>query len=735
MGMVGGERERSSRRYYSCFIVFVVASLLTLVMAGLPVRPAAAGTSPVPAPVPDGTSCGTGVTCTPPLIYHGGSGCTNCVQHNPKIYLIFWGSQWTNYPLVASAIIASVGSFAGTALNNVLTQYGDAAGNINNDVQLVDSAVVSDFDPPTGGVVDGSNAPAVIKNALSQHTTAQAGHPVWSNSNDAQFMIVLQPDTYAVPYGGNPSCGFHAYDKPDNFVYSFIDYPGNVGNAPVCKGVAPDRMTWTAFHEYAEAATNPHLANGDAGDGWHTDETGLNILNPMEVADLCDNADSAYHVWPNVWPDPNDSNMLYPSADPGYAQQDTGNIQELYSNEAHGCVYWRGEDGFVPYGYAPHTVSAPMEALYDAYAWNGTPPLPSVPGWGFPTTEQVPVSGGLLQKFTQGTEYYQASTGVTHEVTAPMDAAYATLGGPSSFLGWPTSDLFTAASGIEETTFAGSGCGATGSAIIYDPGVTQQPEEMHGCIYNSYVMNYGGLNGEFGAPTTGEMETPSNDGRMNRMSGTTCGSKKGSALYYDGATYPVKGCFYQTYLGLGETNSLLGYPVNAEYTTSAGVRQDFQRGSMLFTSSGVQVTYTANYYAANVTVLANNTAACPGTSQYFTTSDGNKEPIEWTYANGSQQCINVAWAINSPATSCHYDIYVPDGHATGTIVFTVGALTSAGNPHTYTVQLNENPVSGWQSLTDNTNVYSIRFGDNNGQSYPTELGWGSAQKDGIRQIC
>lgn len=732
--MVGGERERSSRRYYSCFIVFVVASLLALVVAG---APAAHATGPVPAPPVDhNTSCGTGVTCTPPLIYHGGASCTNCVQHNPRIYLIFWGSQWTKYPAVASAIIASVGSFGGTALNNVLTQYGDAAGNINNDVRLVDSAIVSDFDPPTGGVVDGSNAPAVIKDALSQYATAQPGHPVWTNSDDTQFMIVLQPDTYAVPYGGNQSCGFHAYDKPDNFVYSFIDYPGNVGSAPVCNGVAPDEMTWTAFHEYAEAATNRDASGSTLGDGWRTDEAPpFGAVNSNEVADLCVNTNAYYQVWPSVWPETNsnDPSIIYPGANLGYRQDATGYIQALWSNEANGCVYQRGEDGFVPKGYAPHTVSAPMQFVYDGYAWNNG--VPSVPGWGFPTSEQTPITGGLMQNFSNGAMYYQASTGLTYEITDPMATAYANFGGPSSFLGWPTSDLFTAASGIEEQTFAGSGCGATGSAIIYDPGVTQ-PEEMHGCIYNAYVMNYGGLNGEFGAPMTGEMETPSNDGRMNRMSGTTCGSKSGSALYFDGTTtYPVKGCFYQTYLGLGETNSLLGYPTGTEYSTSAGVRQNFQRGSMLFTSSGVQVSYNANYYAANVTVLANNTTACPGSSQYFSTTDGNKEPIEWTYANGSQQCINVAWAINSPATSCHYDFYVPDGHATGTIVFTVGALTSAGNPHTYTVQLNENPVSGWQSLTDNTNVYSIRFGDNNGQSYPTELGWGSAQKDGIRQIC
>ena len=727
-----GERKRAGRRFHGYLIIFV-ASLLALVMAGL--AAATARADPPPSPPTQKQNCGDGVSCTPPLNYHDGP-----VQHNPRIYLIFYGPNWSTpvNTTVANKIIESVGSWAGTALNNVLTQYGDSAGDINNDVQLADWAFVTDpfNDPQPGEMLDVTNAPGIIHLALDQQ-------PTWSNSDDTQFMIVPQPDTYASPPGLFParSCGFHSYDLPDNLVYSFINFPGDVGGTTYCSAApassAADRMTAAAFHEYAESATNPHITALSNGNGWYTDEPGVlgtGALSDQEVGDLCNAYESYYHVWPSVWPAPGDPPVI-PSDSPGYKQPATGWIQPLWSNEAGACVYQRGEDGFTPYGSGPYTIGPPMQVLYDAYAWDANDD-PSVPGWGFPTSNQLAISGGLLQKFSQGAEYYQASTGLTYEVQGPISDAYTAFGGPSSFLGWPTSSLFTDTSGIEENTFAGSGCGATGSAIIYDPGVTQA-EEMHGCIYNAYVTSYGGLNGEFGAPMTGELETPSNDGRMERMSGTVCGSKTGSALYYDGATYPVKGCFYQTYLGLGETNSLLGYPTGTEFSTSAGVRQNFQRGWMLFTSSGVQVGYNASYYAAGVTVVAHNTTACPGSaqSQYFTATDANTQPIDWTYANGSQQCINVSWAISSPATSCHYDIYVPAGHATGTLSLTVGALTSAGNPHYYTVSLNENPVSGWQSLTDNTNVFSVRFGDNNGQSYPTELGWGSAQKDGIRQTC
>jgi hypothetical protein len=32
-------------------------------------------------------------------------------------------------------------------------------------------------------------------------------------------------------------------------------------------------------------------------------------------------------------------------------------------------------------------------------------------------------------------------------------------------------------------------------------------------------------------------------------------------------------------------------------------------------------------------------------------------------------------------------------------------------------------------------VFSVAFGDNNGQSYPTQLGWGSGVDYGLLQAC
>ncbi len=133
---------------------------------------------------------------------------------------------------------------------------------------------------------------------------------------------------------------------------------------------------------------------------------------------------------------------------------------------------------------------------------------------------------------------------------------------------------------------------------------------MHGCIYNDYLhkSGFGGPAGQFGYPVSNEQETTTNDGRVNYMSGSPCGSnpEPHSALYFNGATWGVKGCIFAKYRAIGETGSFLGYPMSLEYSTSQGIRQDFQYGYMLW----------ANGVATPV-----RTAPCP--AGFF--SDGTAE--------------------------------------------------------------------------------------------------------------
>ncbi len=138
-------------------------------------------------------------------------------------------------------------------------------------------------------------------------------------------------------------------------------------------------------------------------------------------------------------------------------------------------------------------------------------------------------------------------------------------------------------------------------------------------------------------------------------------------------------------------------------------------------------------FPPTVTVLGNDTSTCPGTQQYFSTYDDSGVPIDWTYANGSNQCVEVSYTPTYTSTSCAFDFYVPNGYATGYVDLKVGYLAN-GDPHYVTYDLNENPVSGFQQVFTLSDVFSVTFGDNDGQS-GTQIGWGSNVAASLRQVC
>jgi hypothetical protein len=86
------------------------------------------------------------------------------------------------------------------------------------------------------------------------------------------------------------------------------------------------------------------------------------------------------------------------------------------------------------------------------------------------------------------------------------------------------------------------------------------------------------------------------------------------------------------------------------------------------------------------------------------------------------------------ATAAETAKLVGQGKHSGTINF-LTYLVNGDIPRTRTVSLNENPVSGHQTLTTEANVSSIQFGDNNGQSCPTQIGWGMQAANSLRQPC
>lgn len=134
-----------------------------------------------------------------------------------------------------------------------------------------------------------------------------------------------------------------------------------------------------------------------------------------------------------------------------------------------------------------------------------------------------------------------------------------------------------------------------------------------------------------------------------------------------------------------------------------------------------------------------NCTAFPDGNYWETKNDALGHPISWTYANGSTPCVRVSFTARAVSTQCSFWIYVPDGNATAT--FTLGWQDTNGNWHT-TEAVNENSVTGWSLITmyspsqrTAANVTQLYFQDNNGQAYPSEIGWGTSNQYGIWQAC
>jgi hypothetical protein len=356
---------------------------------------------------------------------------------------------------------------------------------------------------------------------------------------------------------------------------------------------------------------------------------------------------------------------------------------------------------------------------------------------GMPTGNWRSVTGGQEQDFTGINEYW-SSAGGTREANGGIRDHYVSLGGPSSFLGMPTSDEQNAPGGGRENTFAGQDCGSH-SAILWSSGTGAW--EMHGCIYNDYLnkSGFGGPAGQFGYPVSDEQEAPGNNGRVNYMSGSPCGSNANphSGLYFNGATWGVKGCIFAKYRSMGETSSPLGYPTSLEYSTAAGIRQDFQNGYMLW-ANGVATPYypgsggCTNYGGSTMT----GPNACEG---FYTTSAwfygggvGLYGQEIWTYANGSVQDSTAHYSLRGLDTTRAYQLqaYIPNNYSDASHAHYHYCSPGGGCADGYVNQNNyTNQWAGFGAVCTTDGTATVVLADDGGDTYPAVVG-----ADAIRAV-
>ncbi len=211
------------------------------------------------------------------LAYGGGP-----VQHNPVSYVIFWGSSWTGSDSGTASIIQSwFNDYGGTSFENILTQYYDNSGHIN-DTHTLGGVYFDTSTPPTdstctaNSTVEDSSLQSEVSSAISAK-----GWPT-DGSNAVYYVYLPNGDSLNDPGNGCSAAGGGGYCAYHNWTgsveYGAMPYPVSgcqVSTSPNGNVNGDSEVNLTS-HEQAESITDPY----PPGNGW-IDSSGY------EIGDKC----------------------------------------------------------------------------------------------------------------------------------------------------------------------------------------------------------------------------------------------------------------------------------------------------------------------------------------------------------------------------------------------------------------------------------------------------------------
>ena len=219
------------------------------------------------------------------------------VQHNPKIYIIFWGSKWTSTNSVYQTTVNFFSGLNGSQWNGTVTQYSDSSAHISNDATVAGTWIDTSSVPlrPTSSNV-GSEAERGVQHFGFAGT-------------DANYIVAIEQGHD--PRGFRTSwCAWHSSESESQGVVSFTNLPympdggASCGAGSVNSPGTNDGVSIVGGHEEAETETDPQPSSG-----W-VDNSG------SEIGDKC--------AWINL------QNTSFSTG--------TFPTQPLWSNSAGGCV-------------------------------------------------------------------------------------------------------------------------------------------------------------------------------------------------------------------------------------------------------------------------------------------------------------------------------------------------------------------------------------------------------------
>ncbi len=215
------------------------------------------------------------------------------------MYLIFWGSHWSNQSGISSdgqLVEQYFQDVGGTPFENILTQYKDSNAPVSNALQY-GGAWIDTSAPPT----DLSCVQPTVEDASIQSEVVKAiSANNWPENGNVTFFVYTPPSmaVNSSVAGGcssklyvfkNAYCGYHFYLNSIGVAYAEILYPNStspcewrVPQSPN-NDKAADSLINVTSHEQFEAITDPQpqVVNGAlTSSGWKDS-------NGSEIGDKC----------------------------------------------------------------------------------------------------------------------------------------------------------------------------------------------------------------------------------------------------------------------------------------------------------------------------------------------------------------------------------------------------------------------------------------------------------------
>lgn len=221
-----------------------------------------------------------GTTSSNTLSYGGGRNGIGVVSGTPRVYLVFWGSQWLSGgdPDGAAAYLQSLFAGIGTGgelWSGTMTQYCDGSG-ISKGATSCPATGVSYVGYPSSGAlagvwfITGKAAPnsATIRGLATVATAAAVhfGNTTAASNRYALYIVASPSGTHPDGFGttGSTFCAWHDYASTKRGYIAYTNLPyvddlgASCGQSFVNAGPAGvnDGFSIVAGHEYAETLTD-----------------------------------------------------------------------------------------------------------------------------------------------------------------------------------------------------------------------------------------------------------------------------------------------------------------------------------------------------------------------------------------------------------------------------------------------------------------------------------------------